>query len=182
MSIFSCSGRRQSDPQAVVTMEIIDDGLIHLVAADADRLTRHLVAEAEKPRPRSCRRRCRRPSWRPARPRADRRRWRPPSLAQPERTCLAPARRVLLKTARFSTGVMHPGHSDQHTRGLRPKPAECALRRKIPQHRLALSEIGDHARPRKGRTTEMASGVRPSICRARCPTAQPPDRIRRVAR
>src|SRR5262249_40021325 len=33
----------------------------------------------------------------------------------------------------------------------------------------------------KGRTTEIDCGVRPCICRARCPTAQPPERMRLVA-
>jgi hypothetical protein len=44
-------------------------------------------------------------------------------------TCRAPARWKLLKTARFSTGVIQPGTATS-TRGLIRSPAGWALRRK----------------------------------------------------
>ena len=46
MSIFSRSAAESADPQAVVAAQIIDDGLVHAVAAGADGLGGHGVAEA----------------------------------------------------------------------------------------------------------------------------------------
>jgi len=49
-----------------------------------------------------------------------------------------------LNTARFSTGVMHPG-TPTTTRGRSRQPGRCAFAEEIAEHRLAQLEIANHA-------------------------------------
>ena len=162
-------GRLLADQELVLLLDVVDDRLVELVAADADRLARRRCRRARSRPPRRCRRRCRRPCCRSARRPAGRRRSRPPSAPRSGTPGARRRDRHASSTARFSTPVTPEG-TQTTTRGCAQR-FWCTFWMKW----RSISSVTSKSAITpsfSGRMAEIVPGVRPSMR-----LASMPDRV-----